>query len=349
MKRTSLYKIILPAFALVLGKSYAQDERFSQSYANPLRINPAIMGANHDIKFGLNYRSQWAFIEKGYKTYSATAMYPYKLKDNKGKIDAGINLMSDKAGAFSSTDLALSLSYSKEISPNNNLCLALLGGYIQKSLDMASQTFDAQYVNGKFDASNPTNEANLSDKVSHQDMGFGFTWFYNPHRTESRINAYLGIAGYHLNEPNQSLTGAEGTLPMRFSYQAGVKIFGENKFDLSPAIRVNNQNGNIEPAAGLYADYSFNPTLKFVIGGWYRPHDANAIVIGFEHSNFTLGYSYDMVTGGLNDAKGNVKAHEISLSIKINRGLKAKSEPADEVEKEILKDTKLTSNPFMSF
>ncbi|MFL5763768.1 MAG: PorP/SprF family type IX secretion system membrane protein [Bacteroidia bacterium] len=348
MKNT-LHKIILPAFAIAIAATgYAQDERFSQSYADPLQINPAIMGANHDIKFGMNYRSQWAFIDKGYKTYSVTAMCPMMLKDQKGKFDAGVNVMNDKAGAFTTTNLALALDYSKEISPNNNLCLSLMGGYIQKSIDIASQTFDAQYVNGKFDATNPANEA-LSNKVSHQDIGFGFTWFYNPNRTEGKINAYLGIAGYHLNEPHQSLLGAEGTLPMRFSYQAGIRIFGQNKFDLSPSVRVNNQNGNVEPAAGLYAEYSFNPTLKFVIGGWYRVHDANAIVVGFTHTNFTLGYSYDMLNNGLNDARGNVKAHELSLSIKINRGPKANSASTDEVEKEILKDAKQYSDPFMAF
>jgi type IX secretion system PorP/SprF family membrane protein len=349
MKQT-LHKIILPAFALAFTfTAKAQDERFAQSYANPLRINPAIMGANHDIKFGLNYHSQWAFIDKGYKTYSFTAICPMELKGSKGKFDAGINVMNDKAGAFTNTDLALALDYTKEISPNNNLCLSLMGGFIQRSLDVSTQTFDAQYVNGKYDASNPSNESGLGNKVSHQDLGFGFMWFYNPNRTEGKINAYLGIAGYHLNQPNQSMLDGEAKLPMRFSYQAGVKIFGQNKVDLSPSVRVNNQNGNIEPAAGLYAEYSFNPALKFVIGGWYRAHDANAIVIGFTHTNFTLGYSYDILNNGLNDARGNVKAHEISLSIKINRGVKPTSEPKDEVEKEILKDAKVYSDPFMAF
>src|SRR4051812_11051734 len=113
MKNT-LHKIILPACALAIAvTAHAQDERFAQSYANPLRVNPAIMGANQDIKFGLNYRSQWAFIDKGYKTYSVTAMYPMMLKENKGKIDAGVNVMNDKAGAFTNTDLALALDYTK--------------------------------------------------------------------------------------------------------------------------------------------------------------------------------------------------------------------------------------------
>lgn len=335
-------------FGLINNKSIAQDARFAQSYANPLRINPAIMGTSRDIKFGLNYRSQWSAIEKGYKTYSFTAMYPIILKDQNGKFDIGVTAMNDKAGAFSTSDIALAVDYSKEISPNNNLCLSLMGGYVQQSVDIAKLTFDSQYLAGSFNAANPTNESSVNSSVTHPDLGFGFLWFFNPNRSESRVNAYLGLSGYHLNQPNQSLIGGQGRLPMRFSYQAGLKIFGQNKVDLSPAIRVNNQNGNIEPAAGLYINYHFNEQFDFVIGGWYRVHDANAVVIGFEHANFTFGYSYDMINSGLNDAKNSVKAHELTLSIKISRGPKGKINP-DEIEKEILKDTKVYSNPIMSF
>ena len=348
MKKIYLILLVSLLFGFLNNESVAQDARFTQSYANPLRINPAIMAANRDIKFGLNYRSQWSFIEKGYKTYSFTAMYPIILKDEKGKVDIGVTGMNDKAGAFSTADFALAIDYSKEISPNNNLCLSLIGGYAQTSIDVTNQTFDSQYLQGNFNANNPTNETNINSSVSNTDLGFGFLWFFNPNRKESKINAYMGIAGFHLNQPNQSLTDSEAKLPMRFSYQAGMKVFGNGKTDLSPAVRVNNQNGNLEPAAGLYANYHFNYNLVFVIGGWYRAHDATAIVVGFEHSNFTFGYSNDMISSGLNDAKNNVKAHEITLSVKFSKEKKAKTN-MDDVEREILKNAKLYSNPIMSF
>ena len=346
-KKIYLIGILSALICLVNKKSViAQDVRFAQSYANPLRINPAIMGASREIKFGLNYRSQWSIIEKGYKTYSFTAIYPIILKDENGKVDIGVTAMNDKAGAFSTSDFALALDYSKEISPNSNLCLSLMGGYVQKSVDVSTQTFDSQYLMGTYSASNPTNESAINTSVSHPDLGFGFLWFFNPNRKESKINAYAGLAGFHLNQPNQSLTGSEAKLPMRFSYQAGLKIFGKSKVDLSPAIRVNNQNGNVEPAAGLYVNYHFNDEFVFVFGGWYRVHDANAIVVGFEHSNFTFGYSFDMINSGLNDEKNSVSAHELTLSIKFTKGSKAKTNPSG--EREVTKAPKY-SNPISAF
>ena len=303
----------------------AQDIRVAQSYANPLRINPALMGINTDIKFMLNYRSQWASINDGYKTYALTAMYPIFFNDGKNKFDIGISTMGDKAGAFKTFDAALAVDYNQEIAPNNILCLSVIGGYVQQSLDLSKQTFDNQYVMGSYNPSNPTNESTNGKSESHPDIGFGFMWFLNPDRSQSKLNAYAGIAAYHLNRPNETMLRKHTALPMRFAYQGGVKIFGKNKIDISPNFRFNTQNGNIETATGLYVDYNFTDNAKFVIGAWYRTHDAIAFLLGFQHKHFTLGYSYDMVNSGINQVAPGANAHEITLSFKISRIGKAKS------------------------
>ena len=87
---------------------HAQDYRFTQAYANPLRLNPAMMGANSDLRAGLGYRTQWSNIQKGFTTMSFTGMYPLFLKGG-GKLDGGLSLINDKAGAFKTTDIALAV------------------------------------------------------------------------------------------------------------------------------------------------------------------------------------------------------------------------------------------------
>lgn len=309
---------------LITISSFAQDARLAQSYANPLRINPAIMGANTDMKFILNYRNQWASIDKGYTTYSFTGMYPIFLNKGKSKLDIGLSGMNDKAGAFNTLDMAIAIGYSKEIAPNNNLCLSLTGGYVQQSLDVSKLTFDNQYVLGQYNASNPSKEVTLVDHNAHPDLGFGFMWFLNPSRTEAKLNAFLGISGYHLNQPNATQLGTNGKMPMRFDYQGGVKIFGDNKIDFTPNVRINMQAGNVEAAAGLYADYNFSDNAKLVIGAWYRRNDAIAFLVGFEHKSFTVGYSYDMINTNLNVVTTGVNAHEVTLSYKFSRLGKSK-------------------------
>lgn len=346
MKKTLVFLTL--TFTALFGSwngtgALAQDARLTQSYSNPLRINPAIMGANTDIKFILNYRSQWASIDKGYSTYSFTGMFPIFLTD--GGIDIGVTAMKDRAGAFSTSDLGLAVNYIRKISPNNSLSLSLIGGYVQKAIDANMLTYSNQYVMGAYNANNPSNELTMSEKTSYSDIGFGFMWFMNP---KSKLNAYAGLSGYHLNQPNQSVyIGSNDKLPMRFNYQAGIKILGDNKLDFSPNVRVNTQNGNVERALGFYADYNINDNAKIVIGAWYRSHDAIAFLIGFEHNNFTLGYSYDMINTNFNKVVSSVYANEISLSLKMSRLGKANSFGGD--TKGNSPKPSVRSSPFSSF
>ncbi|MGZ3899840.1 MAG: PorP/SprF family type IX secretion system membrane protein [Bacteroidia bacterium] len=343
--------IIIIANLLNITESAAQDARFAQSYSNPLLLNPAIMGANRDMKIGMNYRSQWSAAAGGYKTFAFTGLYPIIPKNSNDKFDVGVNILTDKAGAFSTMDFSIALDYSKELAPNNNVCLSLMGGYIQKSLNMNDQIFDNQFVNGAFNAGNPSGEATFSNKVSHPDLGFGFMWFYNPDRATSKINAFIGISGFHLNQPNESMMKSTEKLPMRFSYQAGIKIFSGKKLDISPNVRVNNQDGNMEPAAGVYVDYHLNENFKLVVGGWYRGHDAMAVLVGFDHKNYSIGYSYDLISSGLNNATNDIRGSEITLSIKLKPFKKKKNLEEVKLDENGLPvdNTKPYSNPFSSF
>ena len=72
-------KIIIAAISVILNlitvMGVAQDYHFTQYNANPLRLNPAMMGANSDMRFILGYRNQWSNIQKGFTTYSFTGLY----------------------------------------------------------------------------------------------------------------------------------------------------------------------------------------------------------------------------------------------------------------------------------
>lgn len=348
MKKNIITAIIggIVFFISVINVS-GQDYRFTQAYANPLRLNPAMMGANSDLKAILGYRSQWSSIEKGFTTMSLTAMYPLYMKSG-GKLDVGLNFISDKAGAFKTTDVLLAVDYNKEIANDQNLCLSLMGGFAQKSLNTANLTFENQYILGSYNSSNPSNETTLNNKAGYADVGFGLVWYMNPSRDISKLNAFAGISAYHLNKPNQSFTGVKGTLPVRLCYIGGVKIFGDKKIDVAPNVRMTQQAGNTEMSAGANVDYNLNETLKVVVGLWYRRSDAIAFMAGVEHKMFTFGYSYDAVTSSLNDVAAKSSAHEITLSYKMSRKPKVASASLDAGGKS---DSKVSEklNPFNTF
>ena len=54
--------IVLFAFPFLTGESFAQDPEFSQFYANPLYLNPALAGVTICARANANYRNQWPAI-----------------------------------------------------------------------------------------------------------------------------------------------------------------------------------------------------------------------------------------------------------------------------------------------
>ena len=64
--------LIFAALFCLSAESFAQDPAFSQFYANPLYLNPALAGSANCPRVILNYRNQWPGIAATYVTYSAS-------------------------------------------------------------------------------------------------------------------------------------------------------------------------------------------------------------------------------------------------------------------------------------
>ena len=96
MLRNRLVQIIV-VFCLSFLITYsgkAQDPQFSQFYANPLYLNPALAGATECARINLNYRNQWPSLTKAFITYSMT------YDQNLSSINSGFGLiaMNDRQG-----------------------------------------------------------------------------------------------------------------------------------------------------------------------------------------------------------------------------------------------------------
>ncbi len=320
MKKIYKITVLMTAIVVMLTTDiYAQDVRYSQPFSNPLTLNPALGGMNNDLKVILNHRIQWAGLTGGdFTTSSFTGLYPVFLGGGENKMDFGLNAVMENVGAYQNFYVSAAIGYSLKISESNNLSFSVTGGYIQKSLDIGSLTFDDQYVLGSYSPSNPTNETVLYDKKSYPDVGFGILWHSSLSRAESKLNGYLGVSGYHLTMPKESFTDETGVLERRFSYLGGIKIFGENKVDFTPNVIVTTQGGAYETSAGLYVDFAFSSYGKLTLGGWYRQDDAIACLVNFEYSGFGIGYSYDIPNSGLGNSITGLNTHEISLFFRMN-------------------------------
>jgi len=318
MKKIKITTALTVLLSIVVSVK-SQDIRFSQHlYSNPLKLNPALMSINPDLKVILNYRNQWGNIDKGFNTYSLTAMYPLYIGDSENKLDLGLSALSDKYGAFSKLDISLSVGYNLKVADNNYINLTLQGGYIQQSLSTSGLTFDDQYVLGDYNSSNTSNEVIASDKKGIPDFGCGFLWNYSTTRDESRLNGFAGFSVFHVNEPEMVFFNGIDKIPRRYSYQLGLKILGKSKLDFIPNIIGNIQGGSSDISSGLYINYNFSETSKLITGVWYRKSKEIACFIGFEHRYFMVGYSYDFPNSSMNTNISGIYTHEISLLFKLN-------------------------------
>src|SRR4051812_34004613 len=86
--------ILLVIFCCITLSSLAQDPAFTQFYANPLYLNPAMAGSARCPRIALNYRNQWPSLQGTFVTYSAS--YDQHVDGLSGGL--GLLAVSDKAG-----------------------------------------------------------------------------------------------------------------------------------------------------------------------------------------------------------------------------------------------------------
>lgn len=311
------FTIVLISAIFIAQDANSQDPRYTQEYNAPLRLNPALMGPNPTMKGIINYRSQWGNIDKGYTTYRFTFMYPL-INDENGKLDIGLSVFNDQAGAFSNLNISLALGYSLNISGDHFLSAALIGGYAQKSIDLEGQTYDEQYVNGNYSETNPSNEKIWNEKRSYPDLGLGALWYMSP---DGKLAPFVGFSMQHHNTPNESLRDDETSLPVVFNYHGGLKIVGD-KFDFTPNVRISTQDGAQDYAIGTYADFKINESMKINAALWYRYRTQNAFafMLGFEHDYFLIAYSFDLASFEMmNAAIKGASTHEINLGFMLKK------------------------------
>lgn len=319
MAKHILYVLIL---TLLCQKGWSQDPQFSQFYANPLYLNPALAGGALAPRATVNYRNQWPSLSANFVTTSFGA--DVFLPNYNSGLGVLVTMDSQGLGNLKSTDIALQYSYQIQLNDVTSLRLGIQGGFASRTLDYFGLTFGDQYTNGGLQPGVPSQDpfAQGGPNVNYADFGSGLMLYSDWY--------WAGIATHHINRPNQAFsTVEEARLPMKTSFQAGLRIpFGGytylgNEIDkektISPAIMYRKQGKYDQFDAGLYV------TLEpLVLGAWYRGipfkqyeqginnHESLIFLAGFRQDKFSIGYSYDATISTLGASSGG--AHEISLS-----------------------------------
>lgn len=309
MKRFLSSSLVLFLFTLSMS-SQAQDPHFSQFYANPLYLNPALAGAEVCPRVALNFRNQWSALSGMYTTYSAS--YDQHVDALHGGI--GFSILHDRAGEGTLNTISPSIFYSYRLELGRRLSakFGVQATYTQKSIDWNKLTFGDQ-IDEKYGFVKPTQETFLDPKVDYLDFSAGAIIYGDRY--------YFGFATNHLTQPDEGFLGISN-LPRKYTAHAGFTIpyssRKRNKGTISPNIVYQQQQDFNQ------VNYGFYVNQNWVIGGlWFRQNigsfsnaDAFIALIGIQQEHFKFGYSYDVTVSKLSNASGG--SHELSFGYKFN-------------------------------
>ena len=303
--------IILLAFPFFIRVSIAQDPEFSQFYANPLYLNPALAGVSLCPKVNANYRNQWPGIGKAFITYN----FSYDQYVNFLHGGVGVLVTADRAGGGNLNTTIISVMYDYKFNLNERLqaSAALEVGYYQRRLNWDNLQFDDMIdrFNGFVLPTAEKQPDNLS--VGVPDFSGGVFLSYDE-------MFYGGISVDHLTQPKVGFYADNATqLYMKYTIHAGASIdlfkngssADDREFSISPDVLYQQQFKFHQLNIGLYL------TVDPFIGGiWFRHNfeNADAIIpmVGLHYKSLRIAYSYDVTISKLKSVSGG--AHEVSAS-----------------------------------
>lgn len=307
------YKVILCLYGLLICMTVqGQDYQFTQFYAAPVNLNPAFTGNTTQSRLVMNYRNQWTAIPGAFVTYNVT----YEQFIPQIKSGLGLLMNHDRSGSGNLGYTSVLGLYSYEFQINYDLYVrpGVSFGRSFRTLNMNELVFGDQLVRPDGSASI---ESIQMPNSAFFDVGSGILLYSH--------NYWIGASAAHLNKPNESILGAESSIPVKFSAHGGYRhmIRGKTKsggvHSTLFAFNYRAQEDYDQFDLGLYYEYS-----PVVFGLWYRGlpgikkngydvlnHDALALLFGYEIKKLKFGYSYDITISPL--ITSTAGSHEVSF------------------------------------
>jgi type IX secretion system PorP/SprF family membrane protein len=316
-----------------------QDPDFSQHYATPLSLNPALAGTfNGTYRVGGVYRDAWRIASPApITTYVFNGEYRFKVNEKKKNPDyagAGIKFFSDRTSLIEQNTNAISalFAYHKSLSQYRKqiLSFGLEVGLGQKNLNYENLFFEDQFndVNG-FEGF--TEEDLQANNFAYADFSMGLNYSQEINK-KNRINAGLTFA--HLSTPNVSFWRRSESLdpdlvkvnniPLLYSFQLSAQNQLSYFISIQPRIIAEVQGPHVQLFAGSTVRFDLGTNNKSAVhvGGFGRLSNSSEDIglshlvpfAGFEVNEMLLGLSYDINTRDFSNQYQGMGVLEISIT-----------------------------------
>ncbi|MFH0894067.1 MAG: type IX secretion system membrane protein PorP/SprF [Bacteroidota bacterium] len=302
--------ILILLFFTLASNVFSQDPEFSQYYANPMYLNPAMTGTTPCPRLTMNYRNQWPAISGTFVTYAAS--YDQFFEGISGGL--GLIAYNDRAGEGTLNTTSASLIYSYKLVVNRGFSIhaGLQATYFQRKIDWEKLTF-GDMIDPRYGFVYTTSETKPSTTKGALDFSAGILGYSQ--------YFYAGFAINHLTQPNEGFM-SYARMPMKITGHAGALIPLEKKRrrrrlkledpTISPNILFQKQKDFTQLNYGFYLN-----KYPMVGGVWFRQNFYNAdsfiALLGFQQNSFKFGYSYDLTVSKLSNSTAG--AHELSFAL----------------------------------
>lgn len=318
MKKASCLVFILVSISFVIR---GQDPHFSQFFASPLTLNPALTGKfDGTLRVAGNYRNQWPAFNNVYTTGTMSVDFSI-IKKKLPELDTwgiGVMALTDKAagGILVNNYIGLSTSYHKALDENgyHQVGVGFQGTYGQKTLDVNKLDLEDELTPFGFTGISTDIFLQENLNINYVDVNAGLLYTGS---TNDNNNFYIGASMYHINKPKESFKGGNWTISPRTTISAGgyFPVSDLLTFHTSAIYQMQNKATETVLGGAIAANLNtgaINPTSVY-LGSWIRFGDAIIPYIGLEFSGIRIGTTYDVNISDLKSGSESRGGMEVSL------------------------------------
>jgi type IX secretion system PorP/SprF family membrane protein len=316
----------------------AQDPRFSQYYANPSRINPALTGVfDGQVRLQALYREQFTSVAgpEAYKLAAAS----FEMRLPVGRFDQmgiGLDFLRDEAGTsnFQRLHANLGMTYIKQLSGSRGSDNAqyLSGGaqigFGQWSFEANRLWFSSQFDPGTISVNEGQNSGEDFEGQEyrlHMSINAGLLWYA---LLDENASVYAGAGLYHANNPNIAFANDYfQPLDRRWVAHIGGEVPLNDDLSLLPAVIYMQQGPATSTTLGTQLKYYGRnlSDLDMKLGLWLHAGQSptssfqlESIILStvLEMPSLSLGLSYDFTGSPLTLVNEGRGALEINIAYK---------------------------------
>ena len=337
MKGISRSLLTILVFAFSVYSAIAQDKLFTQAFAHPVDLNPALSGAiDGKYRATIAYRDQWrSFIESQYTTvgiYGDIKIIPQEHSDD--YFGAAFSLIADHTAIYNVNQNILTLygSYHKSLNKSQDkyLSAGLSLGIAQRNMNYEEIYFNDQF-NGLDMYSLGTAEILPSNNFAFLDIGLGVAY---TSKIADYSNMSFGVSVDHLQGSSisfynhsiyQDVEFPDAEIYRKLTAFVSMELGSSEYLAVLPRVYWQNEGPhNMLTAAALVkfdlTNYD-NQALHF--GGGVRFNQtyesafktsAFYLMTAYELEGLLIGLSHDFTTTSLGAQSPGRGAFELSIS-----------------------------------